>query len=146
VIVIQNSVNFEGLNEAKLSSILQSILDDFDTSESELLLRFVDTDEIIQLNKTYRHQDKPTNVLSFPSDLPVEINEAILGDAVICVEVVKKEAKTQGKIFEHHLLHIAIHATLHLLGFDHIKPAEAEIMEALEVKILNQNSVNNPYE
>jgi len=109
-------------------------------------VRFVDRIEIQQLNKTYRHQDKATNVLSFPSDLPIEIEEAILGDVVICVAVVTEEAQAQGKTFENHLLHMAIHGTLHLLGFDHIEESDAEKMETLEVKILEKMQISNPYQ
>ena len=98
------------------------------------------------MNKTYRHKDKTTNVLSFPSDLPVEIDEAILGDVVICSEVVAKEAKEQNKTFNDHLLHIAIHGTLHLIGYDHVKESEAVEMENLEIKILEKMQIADPYQ
>jgi probable rRNA maturation factor len=146
MIVIQNSIDVNSINEAEFSNTLQSVLDELNVSDSELLVRFVDKPEIQQLNKTYRHQDKATNVLSFPSDLPIEIEEAILGDVVICVEVVTEEAHAQGKTFENHLLHMAIHGTLHLLGFDHIEESDAEKMEALEVKILEKMQISNPYQ
>ena len=146
MIVIQNSIDVNSVNEAEFSNTLQSVLDELNVSDSELLVRFVDQQEIQQLNKTYRHQDKPTNVLSFPSDLPIEIEEAILGDVVICIEVVSEEAQVQGKTFENHLMHMAIHGTLHLLGFDHIEELEAEKMEALEVKILEKMQISNPYQ
>jgi len=146
MIVIQNSIDVNSVNEAEFSNTLQSVLDELNVSDSELLVRFVDKPEIQQLNKTYRHQDKPTNVLSFPSDLPIEIDEAILGDVVICIEVVSEEAQVQGKTFENHLMHMAIHGTLHLLGFDHIEELEAEKMEALEVKILEKMQISNPYQ
>jgi probable rRNA maturation factor len=146
MIVIQNSINVNSVNEAEFSNTLQGVLDELNVSDSELLVRFVDKPEIQHLNKTYRHQDKTTNVLSFPSDLPIEIEEAILGDVVICVEVVTKEAQAQGKTFENHLLHMAIHGTLHLLGFDHIEESDAEKMEVLEVKILEKMQISNPYQ
>ena len=146
MIVIQNSIDANSINEAEFSNTLQSVLDELNVSDSELLVRFVDKPEIQQLNKAYRHQDKTTNVLSFPSDLPIEIEEAILGDVVICVEVVAEEAQAQGKTFENHLLHMAIHGTLHLLGFDHIKESDAEKMETLEVKILEKMQISNPYQ
>ena len=146
MIVIQNSIDANSINEAKFSNTLQSVLDGLDLSDSELLVRFVDKPEIQHLNKTYRHQDKTTNVLSFPSDLPIEIEEAILGDVVICIEVVAEEAQAQGKNFENHLLHMAIHGTLHLMGYDHIEESDAEKMESLEVKILEKMQISNPYE
>ncbi len=145
MIVIQNSIGFKLNNETTFSDSLQVVLNDLGKSESELLVRFVNKDEIQQLNKTYRHKDKTTNVLSFPSDLPVEIDEAILGDVVICIDVVIEEAQVQQKVFSDHLLHMAIHGTLHLLGFDHLVESEALEMEALEVKILEKLSISNPY-
>lgn len=145
MIVIQNSINVNSINEAEFSNTLQSVLDELNVSDSELLVRFVDKPEIQHLNKTYRHQDKTTNVLSFPSDLPIEIEEAILGDVVICVEVVTEEAKMQQKTFNNHLIHMAIHGTLHLLGYDHVEESEAQKMESLEVKILKKLQIENPY-
>ncbi|MDB3869608.1 rRNA maturation RNase YbeY [Candidatus Thioglobus sp.] len=145
MIVIQNSINVNSINEAEFSNTLQSVLDELNVSDSELLVRFVDKTEIQHLNKTFRHQDKTTNVLSFLSDLPIEIEEAILGDVVICVEVVTEEAKMQQKTFNNHLIHMAIHGTLHLLGYDHIEGSEAQKMESLEVKILKKLQIENPY-
>jgi probable rRNA maturation factor len=146
VVVIQNSINFKLDDEAKFCDILQEVLADFNKGDSELLVRFVDKIEIQQLNKNYRQQNKTTNVLSFPSDLPIEIDEAILGDVVVCIDVVIEQAKTQNKTFNNHLLHIAIHGTLHLLGFNHIKDNEAVEMENLEIKILKKININNPYQ
>ncbi len=146
MVVIQNSINDVLINEQNLVDALQQVMTDLDKGESELLIRIVDKIEIQNLNKTYRHKDKTTNVLSFPSDLPVEIDEAILGDVVICSEVVAKEAKEQNKTFNDHLLHIAIHGTLHLIGYDHIKESEAVEMENLEIKILEKMQIANPYQ
>jgi probable rRNA maturation factor len=146
VVVIQNSINFKLDDEAKFCDILQEVLEDFNKANSELLIRFVDKIEIQQLNKNYRHQNKTTNVLSFPSDLPIEIDEAILGDVVICIDIVIEQAKTQNKSFNNHLLHMAIHGTLHLLGFNHIEDNEAVEMENLEIKILQKMQINNPYQ
>jgi probable rRNA maturation factor len=145
MIVIQNSINFKLADEAKFSNILQVVLDDLGKGEGELLIRLVDKQEIQQLNKDYRHKDKTTNVLSFPSDLPIEIDESILGDVVICIDVVIKEAQAQNKRFEDHLTHMAIHGALHLLGYDHIEEEDAVKMESLEVKILEKLKIDNPY-
>lgn len=146
MVVIQNSINDVLINEQNLVDALQQVMTDLDKGESELLIRIVDKIEIQNLNKTYRHKDKTTNVLSFPSDLPVEIDEAILGDVVICSEVVAKEAKEQNKTFNDHLLHIAIHGTLHLIGYDHVKESEAVEMENLEIKILEKMQIADPYQ
>jgi len=88
MVVIQNSINNVSINEKNLKDTLQKVITDLDQGESELLIRIVDKVEIQNLNKTYRHKDKLTNVLSFPSDLPIEIEESILGDVVICAAVV----------------------------------------------------------
>ena len=145
MVVIQNSINDVRVDEPSLMDTMQKIIADLGKGESELLLRIVDVAEIQMLNKTYRDKDKPTNVLSFPSDLPIEIDESILGDVVICTEVVTQEAKAQEKTFDDHLLHMAIHGTLHLLGYDHVDESEAQEMEALEIEILQKQQVTNPY-
>lgn len=146
MVVIQNSINDVSVNEQKLKDTLQQVITDLDKGESELLIRVVDEAEIQDLNKRYRDKDQPTNVLSFPSDLPIEIDESILGDVVICTSVVTNEAAAQNKTFENHLTHMAIHGTLHLLGFDHIEESDANEMEALEIKILEKIKIDNPYE
>ncbi len=121
------------------------MIEDLNHGESELLIRIVDQVEIQDLNNTYRHKNQPTNVLSFPSDLPVEIDEKILGDVIICTQVVLTEANEQEKSFTDHLTHMAIHGTLHLLGYDHIAEDEALVMENLEIEILKKLKINNPY-
>ncbi|KAA0444678.1 MAG: rRNA maturation RNase YbeY [Candidatus Thioglobus sp.] len=144
MVVIQNSIFDDSINEKKLADTLQKITDDLGKS-GELLIRLVNISEIRSLNKTYRHKNQATNVLSFPSELPKEITEIIFGDVVVCVEVVRKEAKAQGKTFENHLLHICIHGTLHLFGYDHIEESDAQKMENLEIKILHKLGIKNPY-
>ncbi len=145
MVVIQNAINDFSVNEKDLSNTLQQVITDLGVGSSELLIRLSGKDEIQQLNNRYRGKDKPTNVLSFPSDIPKEIDESILGDVVICTAVVQDEAKAQHKTFENHLIHMAIHGVLHLLGYDHIKGSEANEMEALEIKILAGLGIDNPY-
>lgn len=114
----------------------------------ELVVRIVDEPEIIELNETYRHKSGATNILSFPFEAPealaVEFN--LLGDLVLCAPVIEKEAIEQNKLAEHHWAHIFIHGILHLLGYDHLLDAEAELMETLEIKILSKLNINNPYQ
>lgn len=114
--------------------------------EFELTIRLVNIEESQQLNNQYRQKDKPTNVLSFPFEVPDGIELNLLGDLVVCVQVVEQEAKEQGKILFDHWAHMIIHGCLHLLGYDHINDIDAEEMEALEIKILAELSINNPYE
>lgn len=116
----------------------------------EITVRLVDAEESRQLNHEYRDKDKPTNVLSFPSDLPdfllEQMDVAPLGDLVICVPVMAAEAIEQGKTERDHWAHLTMHGTLHLLGYDHIEDADAGEMEALEIAALSRLGITNPYE
>ena len=95
---------------------------------------------IRDLNRQYRGKDSPTNVLSFPQDLP------LMGDLVFAYETIMREAGEQDKSFDDHFLHLVIHGSLHLLGYDHVDDGEAAEMEALEIKLLGKMGVKNPYE
>lgn len=108
-------------------------------------IRITDEQEIATLNQTYRQKQGPTNVLSFPMELPEEIEEPLLGDIVICAPVVEREANQQGKPLSAHWAHMVVHGVLHLLGYDHINDQDAEEMEALEIKIMQQLGYENPY-
>lgn len=116
----------------------------------EITVRLVDAGESQTLNREYRDKDKPTNVLSFPSDLPdflrEQLDELPLGDLVICVPVVAAEAVEQGKAERDHWAHLTVHGVLHLLGYDHIEDDEAEVMEGKEITALHDLGIANPYE
>jgi len=112
----------------------------------ELTIRLVDSNEGRQLNYQYRGKDKATNVLSFPFEVPAGIELDLLGDLVICVDVVEQEAIEQNKTANAHWAHMVIHGCLHLLGFDHINDDEAEEMEALETKIVTGLGFAAPYD
>jgi probable rRNA maturation factor len=115
--------------------------------KAELTLRFVDKEEITELNSVYRQQNKATNVLAFPANIPdeIELDYPFLGDIIICPAVLLEESITLRKPLDAHWALIVIHGILHLLGYDHIKDAEAEIMQALEVQLLQQLGFDNPY-
>lgn len=113
--------------------------------ESEVTIRLVDEAESNELNLTYRGKDKPTNVLSFPFEAPPGIELPLLGDLIICRQVVEQEAAEQGKTVEAHWAHMVVHGTLHLLGYDHIEDEEAEEMEALETEIMLALGYPDPY-
>lgn len=117
-----------------------------DDKSIELSLRIVDSDESQSLNHQYRQKNNPTNVLSFPSELPDGLPFLHLGDLVVCAPVVEREAKEQQKSSQDHWAHMLVHGTLHLMGFDHIDDSEAEIMEALEIEILSGFQITNPYQ
>lgn len=113
---------------------------------------------IQNLNRDFRHKDAPTNVLSFPAfgsirDLlgsleadadPFE-ESGYMGDVVLALETLMREAEEQEKTFTSHVAHMLVHGTLHLLGYDHIEENDAEVMEALEVQVLEELSIANPY-
>jgi|GEM_PF-142668 len=116
----------------------------------EITIRIVDEEESQHLNSTYRSKDKPTNVLSFPSELPDEILAILdnkpLGDLVICMPVVLREAIEQGKSSEEHFVHLVVHGVLHLLGYDHETSVDdAAEMEALEIQIMATLGFDDPY-
>ncbi len=112
---------------------------------AELCVRLVDSEEGRALNARYRGKDCPTNVLSFPAELPVPIPVPPLGDLVLCAPLVADEAAAQGKPLKHHYAHLTIHGVLHLLGYDHLQAAPAERMEALERQILAGLGIPDPY-
>ena len=109
--------------------------------DAELSIVLADDAFIHELNKTWRNQDKPTNVLSFPQD-----SETMLGDVVMAHETIAREAAEQDKNFNDHVTHMTMHGILHLLGFDHESEQEAQKMESLEIKALASLGVKNPYE
>ena len=113
-------------------------------------VRVVDEAESAELNQNYRSKLGSTNVLAFPaaSELPqLEfLDEQELGDLAICLPVVIREATEQGKTLDAHMAHMVVHGTLHLLGFDHIKHSDAEVMEGLEVTALGALGYSNPYQ
>ena len=139
------------LKRAYLKKIVETSLRHIDTqSDCEIGIACVDNDESHKLNLEYRGKDKPTNVLSFPSDLPDEMAQVLdsfpLGDLVICIPVVLLEAQEQNKTPLAHFTHMLVHGTLHLMGYDHeTSEADAEEMEAVEIEILAKLGFDNPY-
>ena len=113
--------------------------------DTELTIRFVDEKESAELNEQYRHKKGSTNILSFPFEAPEEVELNLLGDLVICSDVVKQQAEEQGKEEIAHWAHMVVHGTLHLLGYDHLTSAEADVMENKEIKILSQLGYSDPY-
>ncbi|QDJ12527.1 rRNA maturation RNase YbeY [Mergibacter septicus] len=114
-------------------------------TDIEMTIRIVDEAESQMLNHTYRGKDYPTNVLSFPFESPSEVALPLLGDLVICRQVVEREALEQNKPILAHWAHMVVHGSLHLLGYDHIDDAEAEEMESLEQDIMQQLGFADPY-
>lgn len=132
-------------SEQELTLWAQSALDACDIS-GELTVRIVKGSESQQLNHDYRGKDKPTNVLSFPFEAPPGIETDLIGDLVVCKSIVEREAGEQNKPLSHHWAHMIVHGCLHLLGYDHIEDDEAEEMESLEIDILANLAIANPYQ
>ena len=134
-----------------LKSALQGHLKD---RTLEMSVSFVSDEEMRALNLEYRDQDRPTNVLSFSQLSRDMIDGAVdtagdqpllLGDVVVALGVTQSEAASQNKSMDHHLTHLLVHGTLHLLGYDHLKESDAEVMESSETEILNGLGIGNPY-
>lgn len=120
------------------------------SSGAEISVVLADDDFIHTLNRDYRGKDTPTNVLSFPQYTAEELISAknidTLGDVILAYETIHGEAIQQGKAFRDHTTHLLVHGLLHLLGFDHEEEKQAQEMEALEIRILDDLGIKNPYE
>lgn len=130
--------------ESDFQKWLDVVLPQFQ-EESEVTIRIVDDAESHELNMTYRGKDKSTNVLSFPFEAPPAMELPLLGDLVICRQVVEKEAQEQQKALLAHWAHMVVHGSLHLLGYDHIVDEEAEEMESIEIEIMQSLGYPDPY-
>ena len=120
--------------------------------EASAVLRIVNAEEAQGFNRDYRDKDYATNILSFPSDfsgipegLLSESEQGYLGDLVVCAEVVAQQAAAQQKTAEQHWAHLVIHGMLHLQGYDHVDESDALEMEAIEINLLGELGVPNPY-
>jgi len=113
----------------------------------EVVIRIVGEPESAGLNERFRHKRGPTNVLAFPTgDDPLPADEPVpLGDIVICAPIVAREAAEQGKTADAHWAHMVVHGCLHLMGYDHIEPDDAEAMEARERELLSGLGIGDPY-
>ncbi len=112
---------------------------------AEVTIRLVEEEESQTLNSEYRGKDKPTNVLSFEFDAPPMLELNLLGDLVICKNIIEREAIEQEKTLNDHWAHMVVHGALHLLGMDHIEENEAIEMESLEKNILATLAIDDPY-
>jgi len=116
---------------------------------AEVTIRLVGEAEMVTLNSSYRNKEGSTNVLSFAFEndfeLAAEIEPKLLGDIVLCHDVIVRESADQDKTIQDHYAHMITHGFLHLCGYDHQDNVSAEQMEALEIEILARSNVKNPY-
>lgn len=141
------SDNDLNLSDDDITKIAHHTLRDY-RHEAELTIRLVACSEIQNLNRTYRQQDKTTNVLAFPSELPtaIQLDCEFLGDVIICPQVLLNESIELKKSFVEHFTLILMHGILHLLGYDHIKDKDAATMQAIEINLLAELGYANPYD
>ena len=125
-------------DESQFQTWLDAVIPQFQ-EESEVTIRLVDTAESHELNLTYRGMDKPTNVLSFPFEAPPGMEMPLLGDLIICRQVVEREAKEQNVSLDSHWAHMVVHGSLHLLGYDHeTSPLDERKMREKEEAVLEK--------
>lgn len=113
--------------------------------KGKIAIRVVDEQEMSQMNGQYRNKPQPTNILSFPNNMPAPVKRQWIGDLIICAPVLEKEALVAKKDLTAHWAHIVIHGVLHLLGHDHETDTQACEMESLEITILDKLGYPDPY-
>ncbi len=129
----------------ELSMLTTKILDDHKKNDFEINLKFISSEEMIILNETFRNKSVDTNVLAFPADPEVMNLTEELGDIAISIPFMESEAKTLNRDLDDHIMHLVAHGVLHLLGFDHIKQKDANLMEFHEISYLKKFNIANPY-
>ena len=132
----------------KLNKVLDEIYERIglisNNSKTLISISFSGDKKVKELNNSFRKKRSATNVLSFPSNYKFN-NTLFLGDIIFSIETILKEAKRDNKSVENHLTHLFIHAVLHLLGYEHETEEQAEKMENLEIEILSNLQIDNPY-
>lgn len=123
----------------------QAAMEGYEQDGAEVGVRIVDEEEIVELNRRFRCKSKATNVLSFPFEDPPGVRTELLGDVVICAPVVCREARARGTQASAHWAHMLVHGIMHLRGYDHQTPTEADAMESMEAHILKRLGFPNPY-
>jgi len=144
----QTEPDAEAVIHRAINAAAESV--DADVGDAELAVMLTDDSGIRTLNGNWRGIDKATNVLSFPALQPTGARKPgdaprMLGDIAIAYQTMRREADEEQKPFNHHLSHLAVHGFLHLIGYDHENDADAAAMESLEIEILAQLGIPDPY-
>jgi probable rRNA maturation factor len=131
--------------EDSIRGAIEATLADCGAEGAEVGVLLTDDARVRELNRTWRGKDAATNVLSFPAPKMGDERSHFLGDIVFALETIEHEATDESKPVSHHVAHLAVHGTLHLLGFDHESDEDAEVMEHRERRILNRLGIPDPY-
>jgi probable rRNA maturation factor len=147
--VVHDGGNWDAVADAEklIRGALAEAERDLAMGHAEVCVALSNDDQVAELNGSYRGKAKPTNVLSFPAVamLPIEGEPRFLGDIVLALETLQREAGELGVPVQHHMQHLVVHGLLHLVGYDHQTDEEAEEMESFEVRILGRLGVADPY-
>ena len=139
--------NIEGVCQKTITKVFENDIVPFCSSKREVGLLLTTNDRMLDLNKVYRKKNAPTNVLSFPNGLQrFDETPIFLGDIAIGYSVTLEESIEANLPFLSHMQHLLVHGCLHLLGFDHEETDEAEEMERVEIKILRDLNIDDPYD
>ena len=131
--------------ESRLKLLAEHILCDQNQHKLKINLKLVSSNEMIKLNRDFRAKDLDTNVLSFPAEKDIQKISGELGDIAISMPYIQNESQNLNRGLDDHMMHLLAHGILHLLGFDHQKDQDANIMEAQEIKYLEFFKIANPY-
>ena len=128
-----------------ISNDIDEFISYFSVEKIDVEVSFCTAEQIKDLNYKFRKKDSKTNVLSFPADSSIGIQNACCGEVIICYEVLNNEAKESSKNITNHFKHLLIHSLLHLLGYEHDKENDAILMESEEIKFLSKIGISDPY-
>ena len=128
-----------------ISNDIEEFIAYFSVEKIDVEVSFCDAEQIKDLNYKFRKKDSETNVLSFPAESSMGIQNACCGEVIICYEVLNNEAKESSKDITNHFKHLLIHSLLHLLGYEHDKENDAILMESEEIKFLSKIGISDPY-
>jgi probable rRNA maturation factor len=128
-----------------ISNDIDEFISYFSVEKIDVEVSFCTAEQIKDLNYKFRKKDSETNVLSFPAESSIGIQNACCGEVIICYEVLNNEAKESSKNITNHFKHLLIHSFLHLLGYEHDKENDAILMESEEIKFLSKIGISDPY-
>ena len=130
---------------SNISNDIEEFIAYFSVEKIDVEVSFCTAEQIKDLNYQFRKKDSETNVLSFPAESSMGIQNACCGEVIICFEVLNNEAKESSKNITNHFKHLLIHSLLHLLGYEHDKENDAILMESEEIKFLSKIGISDPY-